>query len=209
MATKSAVGRSEIRDDARLGEAELLRAFSHPLRVEVLNVLSERVASPVQIARELDKAVNHVAYHTRQLRDFGLIELVEERPVRGATEHFYRAVERPWFDEQCWSQFDPGVKRAVSSYGVDLVVRDAVRSLKAGTFDSRDNRHLSRAAMLLDAEGFAEVGTILDQALDAVLAVQATSDERRRSSGEKGIRTTAAMACFEVPPPDADDNLAA
>jgi DNA-binding transcriptional ArsR family regulator len=198
---KRAPGRSEIRDDdARLGEAELLRALSHPMRVEILNVLSERVASPVEIARSLGQETNHVAYHTRQLRDFGLIELVDERQVRGATEHFYRAVERPWFDEQCWSQFDPAVKRAVSSFGIDLLIQDAARALKAGTFDSRDSRHLSRASMSLDAEGFAKVGKILDEALDKVLAEQAASDERRRTSKEPGIPTVTAIASFEVPP---------
>lgn len=200
MAERKGEYRPRDRDDARLGEAELLRALSHPMRVEILNVLSERVASPSEMARELAAEVNHVAYHTRKLRDAKLIEMVDTRQVRGATEHFYRAVERPWFDEQCWSQFDSGVKRAVSSYGVDLIVKDAVRALKSRTFDSRDSRHLSRIAMVLDAEGFDRVGRILDDALDALVVEQAASDERRRTSGDAGIPTVAAMASFEVPP---------
>jgi hypothetical protein len=42
----------------------------------------------------------------------------------------------------------------------------------------------------------------MDGALDAVLAEQAASDERRRTSREKGIPTIAAMAAFEIPPRD-------
>jgi len=192
--------RLPVDEEGRLGEAELLRALSHPTRVKILAVVSERVASPNQIARELNEDVGHVGYHARVLRDHGLIELVATKPVRGATEHFYRGIERPWFNEDCWARFDPEVKRAISSYGIDLVVRDAAHALRSGTFDSRDTRHLSRAPVVLDAEGFANVGKILNQALDAVLAEQAASDERRRSSQEPGIPTVTAMASFEVPP---------
>jgi DNA-binding transcriptional ArsR family regulator len=200
MATKKNTRAPRFEDDGRLGEAELLRALGHPLRIKILAFTAERVTSPNEIARQINEVVGNVGYHARVLRDAGLIELVEEKPVRGAVEHFYRAVERPWFDEDCWSQFAPEVKRAISSYGVDLVVQDAARALRSGTFDSRDARHLSRAPMLLDEVGFSNINKIFDQALDAVLAEQAASDERRRASREKGIPTIAAMACFEVPP---------
>lgn len=203
-AKKKAAPVPKFEDDGRLGEAELLRALGHPLRIKILALTAERVMSPNVMARQIGETVGNVGYHCRVLRAGGLIELVEEKPVRGAVEHFYRAIERPWFDEDCWSQFDPEVKRAISSYGIDLLVQDAARAVQGGTFDSRDSRHLSRAPMLLDATGFANVSKILDQALDAVLAEQAASDERRRASHESAIPTIAAMACFEVPPPEAD-----
>ena len=200
MTKNDEIRRPAIGDDARLSEGELLRALSHETRVKALAILSERVASPVQIALHLNKEVGHVGYHCRVLLKHGLIELVETKPVRGAVEHFYRGTERAWFDEDCWSGFDPEVKRAISSYGVDLIVQDAARALRDGTFDSRDSRHLSRTAMLLDAEAFANVSKILDQALDAILEEQAASDERRRTSRETGIPTVTVMASFEVPP---------
>lgn len=204
MATKKKVQAPKFEDDGRLGEAELLRALGHPLRIKILALTAERVMSPNAMARKIGDTVGNVGYHARVLRAAGLIELVDEKPVRGAVEHFYRAIERPWFDQDCWSQFAPEVKSAISSYGIDLLVNDAARAVQAGTFDSRDSRHLSRVPMLLDAEGFANVSKILDQALDAVLAEQAASDERRRSSREEATPTIAAMACFEVPPPEPD-----
>lgn len=204
MAAKRKVEAQRFEDDGRLGEAELLRVLAHPLRIKILALTAERVMSPNGMARQIHETVGNVGYHSRVLRDAGLIELVEEKAVRGAVEHFYRAIERPWFDEGCWSQFSPEVKRAITAYGIDLIADDVRRAIKSGTFDARDARHLSRAPMLLDAQGFANVSKILDDALDAVLMEQAASDERRRSSREAGIPAVTTMASFEVPPPDDD-----
>lgn len=55
--------------------------------------MSERTASPSEIARLLDIELSIVSYHVRILEEFGLIELVEEEPVRGSVAHFYRAVD--------------------------------------------------------------------------------------------------------------------
>jgi hypothetical protein len=40
--------------------------------------------------------LSHVAYHTRVLAELGLIREVENQRVRGAIEHFYRAVFADW-----------------------------------------------------------------------------------------------------------------
>jgi hypothetical protein len=47
--------------------------------------------------------------------------------------------------------------------------------------------------------GFNAVAKIQNDALDAILAEQAASVERRNKSKEDGIPTIAAMACFELP----------
>jgi len=148
---------------------------------------------------EIGETLGNTGYHCRALVGFGLIELAEEKPVRGAVEHFYRAVERPFFDDDCWAEFKPATKRAISGYGIDLIFRDAARALKGGTFDSRPERHLSRTPMVLDLEGFLNVANIQNEALYAILAEQAASDERRNESGEEGIHTVASMLSFETP----------
>src|ERR1043166_4271590 len=77
-------------DAGELDEA-LLRAISHPLRHRLLGMLDGRVASPNQLARELEWPLGRVSYHIRLLSDLGAIELVRTEPRRGALEHFYRA----------------------------------------------------------------------------------------------------------------------
>jgi DNA-binding transcriptional ArsR family regulator len=92
-------------------DQRLVRALSHPLRVQILEILSERVASPNDLAEELGVELTHVAYHTRTLDGCGCLELVDTAQRRGATEHYYRTAARTglrWIpldlDEQGWDE---------------------------------------------------------------------------------------------------------
>jgi len=74
----------------------LARANTHPLRVSILEVLGidgGRVLSPKDLSLELRAPLSTVNYHVTELRNSGLVEVVDERQVRGAIEHFYRAVD--------------------------------------------------------------------------------------------------------------------
>ena len=74
----------------------LARANTHPLRVSILEVLNldgGRILSPKDLSRELQAPLSTVNYHVTELRKCGLLEVVDEKQVRGAIEHFYRAVD--------------------------------------------------------------------------------------------------------------------
>lgn len=71
----------------------LARANTHPLRVSILEVLAlddGRTLSPSDLSYELRTPLSNVNYHVTELHRTGLVDLTDERPVRGATEHFYR-----------------------------------------------------------------------------------------------------------------------
>ena len=71
----------------------LARANTHPLRISILEILAidgGRVLSPSDLSYELSAPLSKVNYHVTELAKSAMIELVGERPVRGATEHFYR-----------------------------------------------------------------------------------------------------------------------
>src|ERR1700710_2084045 len=80
-------------------ETTLAALVAHPTRARAFTILGERTASPVEIAQEIGKDVGHVGYHVRKLLQMDLVELVDERPVRGAVEHFYRATQRAYVSE--------------------------------------------------------------------------------------------------------------
>lgn len=74
----------------------LARANTHPLRVSILEVLSldgGRTLSPKELSQELQAPLSTVNYHVTELRNSDLVKVVDERQVRGAVEHFYRAVD--------------------------------------------------------------------------------------------------------------------
>jgi len=74
----------------------LARANTHPLRVSILEVLSldgGRTLSPKMLSEELQAPLSTVNYHVTELRNSELVKVVDERQVRGAIEHFYRATD--------------------------------------------------------------------------------------------------------------------
>ena len=71
----------------------LARATAHPLRVSILEIFGidgGRTLSPSDLSHELQIPLSNTNYHVTELAKSGLIELVDQRQVRGATEHFYR-----------------------------------------------------------------------------------------------------------------------
>ena len=72
---------------------QLARATAHPLRVSILEILGidgGRTLSPTELSRELQIPLSNTNYHVTELAKADLIELVRQRQVRGATEHFYK-----------------------------------------------------------------------------------------------------------------------
>jgi len=88
---RKAIKRGKVRRDIAPAEA-LLKALNHPVRAQALTILTHRIASPREIADQLEQPIGIVSYHVRVLAELGLAEIVEEQPVRGAVEHFFEAV---------------------------------------------------------------------------------------------------------------------
>src|SRR3954454_8746655 len=84
-----------VKPITNIDDPRYVKAMSHPLRIRILALLTERTASPVELAEWLDASLGVVAYHVRTLHRFGMIDLVKETRVRGAVEHHYRAKVRP------------------------------------------------------------------------------------------------------------------
>lgn len=70
----------------------LARATAHPLRISILEILGMdggRTLSPSELSQELQIPLSNTNYHVTELAKAGLISMVRQRQVRGATEHFY------------------------------------------------------------------------------------------------------------------------
>ncbi|MGN6255343.1 MAG: helix-turn-helix domain-containing protein [Solirubrobacterales bacterium] len=95
--------------DARIDQ-ELVKALSHPVRVEILEALQGRVASPAELAEEIDENLGVIAYHAKTLLKHGYVELVRSEPRRGTIEHSFGLVAR--------SSPDPGEEPLAGAPGI-------------------------------------------------------------------------------------------
>jgi DNA-binding transcriptional ArsR family regulator len=177
----------------------LVKALNHPVRAKALTILSDRIASPKEISDEIDAPLSNVSYHVRVLDELGLIEIMEEESVRGSVAHFYKAVERPLIDNPDWEKLDPKVRTAFSGYVIETLMSDAARSLEAGIFDQRHDRHLSRTPLLLDEKGWRKVIAAQGKMLSELLKEQAAAAARIGPNGA-GIPVVVGMFCFEALP---------
>ena len=174
----------------RFLDERLAKAFSHRLRVQILQRLDEvGEASPREIADALGEPVGNVSYHVRILRDFGCVELIRTEPRRGALAHFYRATVSPWLDDEQWAGLPPGFRRETLSQTLSEAVERASAASREGGFDTPE-AHVSRAILALDAQGLAEITALLDETLAAVRRIAAESARGREEGGQTSTIAT-------------------
>jgi DNA-binding transcriptional ArsR family regulator len=181
-------------------DPRLVRALSHPLRIQILEVLTERVASPNLIAGELGVGLSHVAYHTRALERCGCLELVETAQRRGATEHYYKARPHAFIGNRAWRKVPRAVRSGVTAAALQTFMDKAVTALEAGAIDGREDTTFSWMPVHLDEQGWREITAILAEATERVLAAQAAADERAAESDRdpRTISAVVALANFET-----------
>lgn len=181
-------------------QAESLAAIvSHPLRRRIWDAITEHPISPRELADQLHEPVNDVAYHTRKLRDLGMIEPAGTRPVRGATQHFYRAVRRPHLSNEEVESLTPAQSAADATHILQRELADAASSLEAGKMVERPEHYLFRYPVTLDEEGWQEFHSIFADAARRLYEAEARSVERRAEKGEESepVSVVAHLNLFE------------
>ena len=179
-------------------DPRIAKAYAHPLRIHILGMLDDRVASPSEIASELDAPLTHVSYHVRQLASLGLIKLVRTTPRRGAVEHHYTAQIRPQITDEAWGKTPDIVKKNLVTGWVTQVGAHVQAAASEGGFDREDN-HQSRSAMMLDDKAFTAISRELKKTLDRIDKIQAEAAARVKKDPDSAFRATAVMMLFEGP----------
>jgi DNA-binding transcriptional ArsR family regulator len=188
-----------------LVDPRIAKALSHPMRARILVILNERVASPNEIAETIDERLPNVSYHVRALLELGCIELVDTAQRRGAIEHYYRAVIRPFFSDRDWRRIPRSARQAISDTALEIVWADVSDAVKAGTFDARPDRYLTHSPMVLDEQGWREMSAVMAKAFAEAEKVESRSAGRLKRSEEDGVPTRVVLMQFESPPTDDDD----
>jgi DNA-binding transcriptional ArsR family regulator len=190
---------------ADITDPTIAKAYAHPLRIEIMGLLDNRVASPVQLAAELGSSLPTTSYHVRQLASLNLIKLVKRRQTRGSIEHFYTASVRPRMYDEIWSRIPSIVKRAIIGGRLSQLGKEVLAAAEVGGFE-REDIHLTRTRMTLTREGWEEVSQHLAGVLERLDEIKARDAERVAADPDAAaIEATVAMMLFETPLPAAID----
>jgi DNA-binding transcriptional ArsR family regulator len=180
-------------------EMTLGAVVAHPLRSQCLTLLAERTASPAELAVELDENLGNVSYHVRKLWRGGAVEIVEEKPVRGAMEHFYRATRVPHFSDAESEEASDAEREVITRQIFSLMTANATSALEAGTMVGRSDFHITRLPVRLDEEGWGEMRDLFLEMLDRQFEVQRKSAERLGDTDDAGIPVMVFNTFFEMP----------
>jgi DNA-binding transcriptional ArsR family regulator len=178
-------------------DQKLVKALAHPLRVEILMILNERMASPNELSKELDEGLSQVSYHVKVLKDFDCIEMVKTEPRRGAVEHYYRATSRAFLEDRDWEHLPDSIKPGVTASIFKSIVDDVVTSIHGGSFNARDDVHMSWTPGIVDEQGWTESVELVNETLAQLIKIHSGSAKRLAKSGEEGIPVTAVLMNFE------------
>jgi DNA-binding transcriptional ArsR family regulator len=192
------IGGAQLTVPVDITDPRIAKAYAHPLRIHILGMLDDRIASPSEIASELEAPLTHVSYHVRQLASLGLIKLVRTTPRRGAVEHHYTAQIRPKITDDAWSRTPEIVKKNLLSGWLEQVGAHVASASADGGFE-RDDAHMTRSAYMLDEKGWKAISKELLKTLERVEKLGAEAGERVKKNPESGFRATTVIMHFEGP----------
>ena len=136
-------------------ETAALRATAHPLRLQILSILTGTAMSAAELARELGTTQANASYHLRVLAQAGEVVPDGEESIRGGVAKRYR---HPWDqvrDPKAQPQNDHA--QHVRSMGQELSRRWSARK-------PRTKAVLSDAEMWVEPETWARVVALVEEA---------------------------------------------
>jgi DNA-binding transcriptional ArsR family regulator len=180
-------------------DQRLVRSVAHPLRIKILEALTDHVASPNTLSERLETDLSGVAYHTRELDRLGALELVDTGQVRGAIEHFYKATPRAFVGAPQWRKVPPSLLSGVSAATLQTFLDKAISALEAGTLDGREDTVFRWMPLSLDEQGWKEVVAIMEEATKLMLAAHLRSQDRlSEGDGQGAVSAVVGQAAFET-----------
>ena len=132
-------------------------AIGHRIRVQILVILSEGVFTPDQIARIIEEPTNKVSHHIKELLDAGSIELAKTERVRNTLQHYYRAVEMPYYSDEEIAAMPPHQRQVIAGLCLQQIMAEAMAAFWAGNMVSDPRVWLTQRWFNVDRQGREEI----------------------------------------------------
>lgn len=183
--------------EEKLADRWFVKALSHPVRVEILELLNEREASPIEMKRKLGGTLNLVNYHLKVLVDCGCVEVSRTEPVRGAVKHFYRAVPRSYFGHPDLREVPPSIRGGATETAVRSFYKAFRRAAGAGNVDS-DDAVLGWLSLPVDERGRKRAIALSKRTLKGYEQIAEQSRERAADAEKALAPLVVAVVAFDA-----------
>ncbi len=182
-------------------DKRIAKALSHPLRTEIIAILSDTCASPSEMADMLGEELSNVSYHTKVLWELDCVEIVEQEHVRGSVRTRYRATLKMLLTSEYWDRLSLPIRTGISANALNELGRRAQDSVEAGVFDRRKDRSILTVKMDVDEQGWKDANAAAWEGYERMEKIQ-EEVANRATEGAKTFRMTASLLVFESPMQD-------
>lgn len=159
-------------------------AVGHRIRIEVLAILNEGVHSPDEIADLIGEPTNKLSHHIRELLEAGSIELARTERVRNATQHFYRAVEMPFYSDEEIAAMPPQQRQVIFGLILQAMMAESLAAFWAGKMQDDPRVWLSWRWFNVDSQGRNDIADEQARSWERVREIESESVNRCADSGE-------------------------
>jgi hypothetical protein len=176
--------------------------FAIELRLKIVTELYMRPMSPKQFYEEFGGgSISRVTRNFESLAKSGWLRHMHSKGPggkrRGATEHFYRATELAFCDQETWAMLPYSIRVAFSWNAFKQIAQRLRDAIEAGTFDPA--RNLDFTTLSLDEVGWERVIEAITAQFALVFDEQTDAAMRMFHSGESPIRASVVHIAFEAP----------
>jgi len=178
-------------------EERVAYAVSHRTRVYVLTILNEGVYSADEIAQIIGERTPNVAHHIKELLDAGSIELAKTEQVRNTLQHYYRAVEMPYYTGEEWEALTPEERQATIGLTIQCLTAEMMSAFWAGKMESDPRTWLAWRWLNLDEQGRRDLEEEQEHSWKRAQEIEAESTNRRAETGEQSQSIIVASAGFQ------------
>ncbi len=184
---------ARVRGSATAIGADALKAFTHPLRMAMLDLLLERgPATATQLAQALGESTGQTSYHLRQLHRHGFVE--DDQTHAGGRERWWRAV--PFSIDRDAVRATPGGADAVAAakrWAVAERIRVLTRWAELTDPDPEwvDIGTSARATADLTPAEAEELGQALEEMVVTHMRAAKARREAEAAGGAGGVRGAA------------------
>jgi DNA-binding transcriptional ArsR family regulator len=125
-----------------INDLDTLRVVVDPLRLQILDALTDEPLNVKQIAEKLGAKPTRLYYHVNALEDAGLVQVVETRMKKNMVERYYLAVARDFRVDsgllQTRTEGPSGADPAVLSAVLQATSNDVELAVNSGMLSAAD-----------------------------------------------------------------------
>lgn len=159
-------------------------AMGHRTRVYVLTLLNEGVYTPEQLGRIIGEPTSNVAHHIKELLDAGSIELAKTERVRNTLQHYYRAIEMPFYSDEEIAAMSPEERQATIGLTLQCLMAEIMSAFWSGKMQGDPDLWLAWRWFNVDEKGRRELAAEQARWWKRAQEIEAESTNRRINSGE-------------------------